>query len=152
MTREEKYKELEALGSPPTPPLDPVLLVEEPTYEGLVKLLQLGQPSLGLFSDEGGRLLGGHGMSQENQLKTGVGLCELWDGKRISRVRSGDGAHLIYGKRVSMHIMIQPVLTARLFSTISSQVRVSCLDASPSGQPRQSAAANTGRSTCSRTR
>ena len=27
----------------------------EPTYEGLVKLLARGLPTLGLFSDEGGR-------------------------------------------------------------------------------------------------
>ena len=42
----------------PLPPLKPILTTEEPTYEGLVKLLLVGQPSMGLFSDEGGRFLG----------------------------------------------------------------------------------------------
>ncbi len=36
-------------------------------------------------------------MSEDHQLKTATGLSELWDGKRISRVRSGDGAALLYG-------------------------------------------------------
>ena len=43
----------------PVPPLHPLVLVEEPTYEGIVKYLAIGQPSVGLFSDEGGRFLEG---------------------------------------------------------------------------------------------
>jgi hypothetical protein len=73
-----------------------MFITEEPTYEGLVKLLMVGQPSIGLFTDEGGRLIGGYGMNTENQLKTASGLCELWDGKRITRVRGGDGASILY--------------------------------------------------------
>jgi hypothetical protein len=38
---------LDALGPPPTAPLEPMLIVEEPTYEGLVKALHIGQPSMG---------------------------------------------------------------------------------------------------------
>jgi hypothetical protein len=34
--------------------------------------------------------MGGHGMNQDNQLKTAAGLSELWDGIRISRVRATD--------------------------------------------------------------
>jgi hypothetical protein len=108
--REAKRLELNALGDPPMPPLLPILVMEEPTYEGLIKLLLSGQPSLGLFSDEGGRLIGGHGMNADNQLKTASGLCELWDGKRITRVRSGDGNAVLYGRRMSMHIMAQPAV------------------------------------------
>lgn len=36
----------------PCSPLHPLILVEEPTYEGIVKYLAIGQPSIGLFSDE----------------------------------------------------------------------------------------------------
>src|SRR5712692_1138700 len=110
----EKKQALDALGSPPDESLLPVFITEEPTYEGLVKLLIRGQPSLGLFADEGGRMIGGYGMSEEQQLKTAAGLCELWDGKRISRVRGGDGAALLYGRRVSMHLMAQPQVAQRL--------------------------------------
>ena len=114
--REAKRLELAALGDPPEAPLLPILIAEEPTYEGLVKLLLIGQPSLGMFSDEGGRLIGGHGFNTDNQLKTAAGLCELWDGKRITRVRSGDGTAVLYGKRVSMHIMAQPAVAQIMLS------------------------------------
>ncbi len=122
-TRAEKKAALDALGPPPQAPLFPLFITEEPTYEGLIKLLQRGRPSLGLFSDEGGRMIGGHAMSEEQLLKTITGLCELWDGKRISRVRAGDGAALLYGRRVSTHLMVQPPIAMRLFhnSTIVSQ-------------------------------
>jgi hypothetical protein len=115
-TREEKKFLLEAIGAPPDEPLLPNFITEEPTYEGLVKLLLRGQPSVGLFSDEGGRMIGGYGMSEEQQLKTAAGLCELWDGKRISRVRGGDGASLLYGRRLSMHLMAQPRVAQQLLS------------------------------------
>ncbi len=90
------------------PPLEPLLLCEEPTYEGLVKLLAAGQPSVGLFSDEGGRFIGGHGMNPDNLLKTAAGMSGLWDGKPVDRVRGGDGATKLYGRRVSCHLMVQP--------------------------------------------
>ena len=116
--RDAKQKAVEALGQPPLPPLEPILTTEEPTYEGLIKLLLLGQPSMGLFSDEGGRFLGGHGMNQDNALKTAAGLSELWDGKRITRVRSGEGTLALYGRRLSMHLMIQPVIATALLSNV----------------------------------
>jgi hypothetical protein len=98
----DKQQSLASLGPPPEPPLKPFLTTEEPTFEGLIRLLLEGQPSMGLFTDEGGRFLGGHGMNTDNQLKTAAGLCELWDGKRVTRVRSGDGAIGLYGRRLSM--------------------------------------------------
>ena len=109
-TREEKRNALRMLGDPPLPPLEPIIHCEEPTAEGLYKLLENGQPSEGVFSDEGGRLFGGHGMQEENRLKTATFYSELWDGKRVTRVRSGDGASALYGKRVSMHMMLQGVI------------------------------------------
>ena len=64
-----------------------MLTTEEPTYEGLVKLLDGGWPSVGLFSDEGGRFLGGFAMSEEQRIKTMAGLNSLWDGQPITRTR-----------------------------------------------------------------
>jgi len=92
------------------------LLVREPTYEGIVRLLAHGQPSIGLFNDEGGRFLGGYAMSREHQQKTISGLNDLWDGKPIDRVRSGDGASLLYGRRMSLHLMLQPVVAKPVLS------------------------------------
>jgi Protein of unknown function (DUF3987) len=93
----------------PVPPRLPVLVTEEPTFEGLYKQLQYGLPSIGVFSDEGGRLVGGHAMNADNRLKTMAGLSKLWDGVPIDRVRGGDGSSILYHRRCSMHLMIQPL-------------------------------------------
>lgn len=99
----------------PPPPLRPLLLVEEPTYEGIVKYFAAeGQPSIGLFSDEGGRFFGGHAMKQENCMKTIAGLSSLWDGKPITRMRFGDGDMLMYGRRLSVHLMVQEMIMTQL--------------------------------------
>ena len=111
-----KRRALAELGDVPLPPLEPLLLCEEPTYEGLVKLLAAGQPSVGLFSDEGGRFIGGHGMNPDNLLKTAAGMSGLWDGKPVDRVRGGDGATKLYGRRVSCHLMVQPEISQLMLS------------------------------------
>ena len=46
--------DLRALGPEPRPPLFPNVTAQEPTFEGLLKLYQIGRPALGLFSDEAG--------------------------------------------------------------------------------------------------
>jgi len=103
------------VGEPPPEPLDPMITTGEPTYEGLVKLLARGLPTLGLFSDEGGRFLGGHAMNADNVLKTAAGLSGLWDAKPITRTRAGDGNSVLYGRRLSMHMMVQPNVASMLF-------------------------------------
>lgn len=113
-SREAKKESLLDIGPEPQPPIDPIMITEEPTYEGLVKSLANGWPSMGIFSDEGGRFLGGHGMNSDNQLKTAAGLSKLWDGDPITRTRGGDGNMLIYGRRLSVHLMIQPEISAGL--------------------------------------
>ena len=59
-----------------------MLTCPEPTFEGLTRLLAGGQPSMGIFSGEGGQFLGGHGMNQDNKLKTAAAMSGLWDGRR----------------------------------------------------------------------
>jgi hypothetical protein len=46
--------DLDALGAEPTAPPSADRTVTEPTFEGLTRLFATGQPSLGIFSDEGG--------------------------------------------------------------------------------------------------
>ena len=104
------------VGVEPEPPLGGQFITEEPTYEGIFKLLQYGQPSIGIFSAEGGRFVGGHAMSKENQLKTATGLSSLWDGGPMTRTRSGDGNSTLYGRRCSLHLMLQPNIASDLFS------------------------------------
>lgn len=47
-------------------------------------------------------------MNADQRLKTLSGLSGLWDGSKISRTRAGDGDSTLYGRRVSLHLMIQP--------------------------------------------
>jgi Protein of unknown function (DUF3987) len=92
---------LDALG-PPLPPLEPLLTCPEPTYEGLCKLFATGWPSLGIFANEGGQFIGGHGMSDDAKLRTAAGLSAAWDGEPIKRVRGGDGVTVLPGRRVGL--------------------------------------------------
>ncbi|MEY8119436.1 MULTISPECIES: YfjI family protein [unclassified Falsihalocynthiibacter] len=101
--------ELEAFHPQPHPPRAPNRTVTEPTFEGLVKLYEKSHPSLGLLTDEGGGLIGGHAMNKDNVLKTCAGLSSLWDGAPIVRTRAGDGSLTMYGRRLAIHIMVQPV-------------------------------------------
>ncbi len=105
------------LGPPPLAPITPVMIIEEPTYEGVVKLLQFSFPSIGIFSDEGGRLVGGHAMNDENILKSLAGFSSMWDGSDITRTRASDGTTKLYGRRVSMHQMIQPVVANKILGS-----------------------------------
>ncbi|MBX2806148.1 MAG: DUF3987 domain-containing protein [Hyphomicrobiales bacterium] len=106
--------DLRALGSSPEPPLMPLLLCPEPTFEGYCKLTAIGQPAMGLFSAEGGSFIGGHGMSMDHRLKTAAGISSVWDGDPIKRVRAGDGSIVLDGRRLSLHLMAQPDVAAQL--------------------------------------
>src|SRR5262249_6979754 len=98
---------LEAIGPAPTGPLEPMLTCDEPTIEGLHRLFGIGWPSLGLFSAEGGRFVGGHGMSDDAKLRTAASLSTLWDGEPTKRVRASD-ASTMSGRRLALHLMVQP--------------------------------------------
>ena len=108
--------DLRALGPEPRPPLYPNVTAQEPTFEGLLKLFQIGRPALGLFSDEAGGFIGGHAMNSDNKLKTIAGLSQLWNGDTVNRIRSGDGASDYPGRRLAMHLMAQPVAARPLLA------------------------------------
>lgn len=114
--RDDIENELRVLGPEPEEPLEPILICSEPTLEGLHKLLERGQPSLGVFSAEGGQFLGGYGMTRENKLRTAAGFSALWDGDPLTRVRAGDGNSVLAGRRVSTHLMVQPGVAADVLS------------------------------------
>lgn len=102
--------DLQALGPEPEAPPSADRTVTEPTFEGLTKLFAHGQPSLGLFSDEGGQFLGGHAMNSENRQKTLAAFNDLWQGNPIRRTRSGDGHATLFGRRLAVHLMVQPTV------------------------------------------
>jgi putative DNA primase/helicase len=114
--REAREAALEEVGSEPPAPLKPILTTQDPTLEGILKIMRDGLPSFGVFSDEAGLLIGGHSFSKDTALKTASGFSRIWDGKPVDRVRGGDELTKFYGRRVSMHLMMQPVVLAELMS------------------------------------
>ncbi|MEO0621307.1 MAG: YfjI family protein [Pseudomonadota bacterium] len=108
--------DLDALGTEPERPLFPSIVTTEPTLEGIVKNLPNLRPSLGLFTDEGGAFIGGHAMSRDNRLKTVSGLSDFWGAKAVKRWRAEDGVASFPGRRLSAHIMAQPVAADELLS------------------------------------
>lgn len=115
-TRAAKREALEEVGPRPNEPLLPLLTCPEPTFEGLTKLFASGWPSLGVFSSEGGQFIGGHGMNQDNRLKTAAALSGLWDGEPLKRVRAGDPVATLRGRRLTVHLLVQPGIAAGLLS------------------------------------
>ena len=89
---------LDAFGSAPLPPLEPMLTCGEPTYEGLCKLLAVGQPSVGIFAAEGGQFIGGHGMADDAKLRTAAGIVGAM----------GWRAYQTYSRRRRLHGAARP--------------------------------------------
>jgi len=100
----------------PSLPLLPILIAPDPAYEGLAKLLLTGQPSVGVFTSEGGMFIGGHGMTEDAKLRTASGMSALWDGQPIKRVRGTDDISMAQGRRVALHLMAQPDVAAKFLS------------------------------------
>jgi len=106
--------DLVTLGSEPAAPPAPDRTVTEPTFEGLTRKFAEGLPTLGVFSDEGGQFLGGFAMSSDHRLKTLAALNDAWQGNPIRGTRAGEGSFTLYGRRLAMHLMVQPA-AARAF-------------------------------------
>jgi hypothetical protein len=116
----DKLTALFNVGPEPQAPPTPMLTCQEPTFEGLCLLYEQGYPSLGIFTDEGGQFLGGHGLNDEARIRTVTNLSKSWDGDDIKRVRASKISTLP-GKRLSLHLMIQPKLAQQFFSNIDFQ-------------------------------
>jgi hypothetical protein len=113
---DSRRAKLEALGDEPRKPLAPILTTGDVTPDGLTKNWPSMHGALGVFSAEGGQVTGGHGMSDDNRLRTAAMLSELWDGKPVARVRAVDGISILCGRRLSVHLMIQPEAAASFFA------------------------------------
>lgn len=108
---EEAYRDL---GPRPDGPVDPNIIIRSGTTQGLLKRFVTARPSLGLMSDEGGSWLGGYGMSEDNRLATISTLSDFWDGKTVQMLTSGEGYTALRGRRLTFHLMVQPIVADRL--------------------------------------
>jgi hypothetical protein len=106
---------LNAIGPEPKAPPQPMLLISDPTPEALVLHLRDSRPWAGVFTAEGGILLGGSAFNDESRMRTGALFNTLWDGEPIRRSRVLTGAAFLPGRRCSVHVMMQPVVADKLF-------------------------------------
>ncbi len=47
-------------------------------------------------------------MNKDNRQKTSAALNDLWQGNPIRRTRQGEGAYTLHGRRLAIHLMVQP--------------------------------------------
>ena len=111
-----KRADLQAMGPEPLAPLKPHIVASAPTIEGVVKHLPELRASLGVMTEEGGALIGGHSMKVENRLATCAGFSAMWDGQTLDRWRAGEGVESYNGRRFSAHILVQPIAAEALLS------------------------------------
>ena len=105
---------LNAVGPEPKAPPQAMLLVEDFSPEALVLHLRDSRPWAGVFTSEGGVLVGGHAFNDEKAMATGALLNTLWDGNPIRRVRVLTGNAFLPGRRCSAHVMMQRVVADKL--------------------------------------
>jgi len=120
-TPERRRELLNSLGDPPKLPPLPVFLSSDPTIEGLLRSLREGQSSQGLFSDEGGSFIGGFAMRADTRLNTISRLSNLWDGIPVRVTRQGAGTYTLHNKRLSVHLMMQPLVASQFLGAKDCQ-------------------------------
>lgn len=111
---ESRTTAADLVGPEPAPPIEASFICAEPSFEGLCKKFAGGRSSQGLFSSEGGAFLHGYAMGKEKKAATIAGFSSLWDATPIDRVRAGEGSTKIFGRRFSMHILVQPSMVQDL--------------------------------------
>ena len=97
----------------PNAPRVPRLIYSDATPEGLALELVKGWPSGGIFSNEGGVVLGGSGMGKESAMRNMARLNQLWDGKIGSTTRATTESYGETTARLTMSLQVQePTLRA----------------------------------------
>jgi len=103
-------------GDPPDdPPTAKSLTVSKSTTEGLHHLLR-NQAHIGLFSTEGAEFVSGHSMRDEKRAAGIAWLLKAWGGETVDSMTRGDGLSVLVGRRVSMHVLMQPVILKALLA------------------------------------
>ena len=99
----------------PMPPRGTTFLLEDTTPEGLIKALNRGHPSQGIFSSEAGIVFGSHGMSSDSAMRNMATLNKFWDGESIRVTRQdSDKDILLSDRRLTLSLAIQ-ASTVRAF-------------------------------------
>lgn len=113
----EYYKDLldELVHQEPDIPIQPTLYFEDATQEALAIHLAHGWPSASLWSDEAGIILGSHSM-QSNPMRFVALLNRLWEGKSFAAHRKTSQSFIIEHRRLTLNLMMQPLLLNQMVS------------------------------------
>lgn len=100
-------------GEKPKHPRVPRLIYSDATPEALASNLVNGWPSGGIFSNEGGIVLGGHAMNKDVAMRNMARLNQLWDGKIAATDRVTTEGYGDTTARLTMSLQVQePTLRA----------------------------------------
>jgi putative DNA primase/helicase len=99
-------------GEKPRDPRVPRLTYEDVTSEKLGKALAMEWPSGGIFSSEGGAVLGGHSMGKDAISRTLALLNKLWDGAPHIVDRTTAPSFAVRGARMTISLQVQPHVLA----------------------------------------
>lgn len=117
----------------PPKPTPKSLTTGNATIEGLSRLLK-HQSHVGVFSAEGGEMLGGHSLRDDKRSSGLAFYLKLWSGESIDSLRGGDGLTVLLNRRGAMHVLVQPVLLGQLLADPLAQgqgLLARCLIAQP---------------------
>jgi putative DNA primase/helicase len=92
----------------------PRLRYEDVNPQSLAFMLAAGHPSAALWSDEGGMVTGSHGMGKDSLLGFMAGLNRLWDGGAIHHDRKQAQSVHLEGRRLTVSLMVQPLVLREL--------------------------------------
>jgi putative DNA primase/helicase len=92
----------------PEAPRVPRLIYEDVTSERLGKSLATEWPSGGIFSSEGGAVLGGHSMGKDALGRTLGLLNKAWDGATHIVDRATAASFAVRGARLTISLQVQP--------------------------------------------
>lgn len=117
----------------PPKPTPKSLTTGNATIEGISRLLK-HQSSVGVFSAEGGEMLGGHSLRDDKRSSGLAFYLKGWSGESLDSLRGGDGLTVLLGRRMAMHVLVQPVLLGALLGDPLAQgqgLLARCLIAQP---------------------
>lgn len=114
------YKQLleDLVLDEPEIPIQPSLYFEDTTQEALAMHLAHGWPTAALWSDEAGIILGSQSM-QSNATRFVALLNRLWDGKTFTTHRKSSQNFVIEDRRLTLSLMMQPLLLNQMVSQAS---------------------------------
>jgi putative DNA primase/helicase len=114
-------------------PIARSLTIGKGTVEGIESILKR-QSHVGVFSAEGGEFLGGHSMREDRRSAGLAWLLKAWSAETLDSLTRGNGLTVLLGRRVAMHVMVQPILLRGLLADPLAQgqgLLARCLIAQP---------------------